>query len=239
MAIATSSCRRTNPPEAAAPLPPRGATLVARRSRFHGVCLRGLAALSLGCAATLAQADAVGTLREFVRDVKTGKSAFTQTVTSADGARRKTSSGSFEFSRPNQFRFSYTKPFEQVIVADGVKVWIFDADLNQASSRKLGTAIGATPAALLAGASLDADFELKNDGARDGLEWALATPKAKDGAFTAMRVGFKGSLLSQVEITDSFGQRSLLRFSDFAANVSLDATRFRFTPPVGADVIEQ
>ena len=108
-----------------------------------------LATLLVSCA--LAHADAVDKLREFVRDVKTGKATFTQTVTSADGARRKTSSGSFEFARPNRFRFDYAKPFVQVIVADGVKVWIFDADLNQASSRKLGAAIGSTPAALLAG----------------------------------------------------------------------------------------
>lgn len=187
----------------------------------------------------LAQADAVEQLREFVRDVKSGQARFVQTVTSADGARKRISSGSFEFQRPNRFRFSYMKPFEQVIVADGVKVWIFDADLNQASSRKLASAIGSTPAALLAGNSLDAEFELKNDGTREGLDWALATPKAKDGAFQSMRVGFRGKELVMVEISDSFGQTSLLRFSDFASNVALSAERFRFTPPAGADVIEQ
>ena len=187
----------------------------------------------------LAQADAVEQLREFVRDVKSGQARFVQTVTSADGARKRISSGSFEFQRPNRFRFSYMKPFEQVIVADGVKVWIFDADLNQASSRKLASAIGSTPAALLAGNSLDAEFELKNDGTREGLDWALATPKAKDGAFQSMRVGFRGKELVMVEISDSFGQTSLLRFSDFASNVALSAERFRFVPPAGADVIEQ
>ena len=187
----------------------------------------------------LAQADAQQQLREFVRDVKSGQARFTQTVTSADGARKRISSGSFEFQRPNRFRFNYTKPFEQVIVADGAKVWIFDADLNQASSRKLASAIGSTPAALLAGNSLETEFDLKNDGASEGLEWALATPKAKDGAFQSMRVGFRGKELVMVEISDSFGQTSLLRFSDFASNVVLSAERFRFTPPAGADVIEQ
>ena len=187
----------------------------------------------------LAQADAQQQLREFVRDVKSGQARFTQTVTSADGARKRISSGSFEFQRPNRFRFNYTKPFEQVIVADGAKVLIFDADLNQASSRKLASAIGSTPAALLAGNSLETEFDLKNDGASEGLEWALATPKAKDGAFQSMRVGFRGKELVMVEISDSFGQTSLLRFSDFASNVVLSAERFRFTPPAGADVIEQ
>lgn len=197
-----------------------------------------LLALMLSFAAT-ARADAVDTLREFVRDVKTGQAAFSQTVTSADGARKKTSSGDFEFSRPNRFRFSYTKPFEQLIVADGEKVWIYDTDLNQASSRKVAQALGSTPAALLAGASLEPDFMLKAEPSRDGLEWALATPRAKDGAFQSMRVGFKGKQLAVVEIVDSFGQRSRLDFQRFTANAAVAPERFRFVPPAGADVIEQ
>jgi len=186
-----------------------------------------------------AWADPAQTLREFVRDVKSGKAAFTQTVSSGDGARTKTSSGSFEFMRPNRFRFHYTKPFEQLIVADGQKVWIYDTDLNQASSRKLTQALGATPAALLAGGSLEQDFVLSSEPPRDGLEWALATPRAKDGPFQQLRVGFRGKLLSAVEILDSFGQRSKLQFSAFEPNVPLAAELFRFTPPAGADVIEQ
>ena len=200
---------------------------------------RTLFGLTLLCTALAAQADAVDNLRDFVRDVKSGRSAFSQTVTSTDGARKKTSSGQFEFLRPGRFRFNYTKPFEQLIVADGVKVWIYDADLNQASSRKLAQALGATPAALLTGASLDTDFVLTPQPAKDGLDWALAMPKAKDGPFQSMRVGFKGRELSAVEIVDSFGQRSLLQFSRFEPNVALDAGRFRYTPPAGADVIEQ
>lgn len=198
-----------------------------------------VAAAALSLSAWAAHADAVDSLRDFVRDVKTGQAKFTQTVTSADGARTKTSSGSFEFQRPNRFRFAYAKPFEQLIVADGQKVWIFDADLNQASSRKLSQALGSTPAALLAGGALESEFELKAEPARDGLTWALATPKAKDGPFQSMRVGFRGKELAAVEITDSFGQRSRLVFSEFGANVALPQDRFRFVPPAGADVIEQ
>jgi outer membrane lipoprotein carrier protein len=186
-----------------------------------------------------ARADAVDTLREFVRDVKSGQAAFTQTVTSTDGARKKVSSGQFEFARPNRFRFTYIRPFEQVIVADGQKVWIYDADLNQASSRRIAQALGATPAALLAGGSLDEEFLLAPQPSRDGLDWALATPRAKDGPFQSMRVGFRGKELAAVEITDSFGQLSLLQFSGYQANTPVVAERFRFVPPAGADVIEQ
>jgi outer membrane lipoprotein carrier protein len=195
---------------------------------------------ALGFAVSIAAPAApVDTLREFVRDVKSGHAQFTQSVTSPDGAKKKASSGSFDFARPNRFRFAYAKPFEQTIVADGEKVWIYDRDLNQASSRRIGQALGATPAALLAGGSLDKDFDLSNLPARDGLEWAEAKPKAKDGAFQSVRVGFRGKDLAALEIIDSFGQKSLLRFEAFAANASIAAETFRFTPPAGADVIEQ
>jgi outer membrane lipoprotein carrier protein len=200
---------------------------------------RLLLAVSLGLAAIAAHADAVDTLKDFIRDVKTGRAQFTQTVTSPDGAKKKTSTGSFEFSRPNRFRFVYAKPFEQVIVADGQKVWIYDADLNQASSRKFSAALGATPAALLAGGSLDKDFDLAALPARDGLDWASATPKANDGAFKSVRVGFRGKELAALEIVDAFDQRSLLQFSQFTAGVGFGAETFQFKPPAGADVIEQ
>lgn len=200
---------------------------------------RALAAVLFTLSSLAAHADDVDTLRDFIRDVKTGRAQFTQTVTSPDGAKKKSSSGSFEFARPNHFRFAYAKPFEQLIVADGQKVWIYDADLNQASSRKFSSALGATPAALLAGGSLDKDFDLAPLPAKDGLAWVQATPKVKDGAFKSVRVGFRGKDLAAVEIVDAFDQRSLLQFSQFAAGVALAPEAFRFTPPAGADVIEQ
>jgi outer membrane lipoprotein carrier protein len=196
-------------------------------------------ALALVSAGFAARADAVDTLRGFIRDVNSGRAQFTQTVTSPDGAKKKTSAGSFEFWRPNRFRFAYAKPFEQLIVADGQKVWIFDADLNQASSRKFTSALGATPAALLAGGSLDKDFDLVALPLKDGLDWVQANPKLKDGAFKSVRVGFRGKDLAAVEIVDAFDQRSLLQFSQFAPGVSFAADAFHFTPPAGADVIEQ
>ena len=188
---------------------------------------------------TSARADAVAALRDFVRDVKSGRAGFTQTVTSVDGGRTKVSRGSFEFARPNRFRFEYTVPFQQQIVADGTKVWIYDADLNQASSRRIAQALGSTPAALLAGGSLEQDFSLSAAPSQGGIDWVLATPRVTDGTIRSMRVGFRGQELAAVEITDSFGQRSLLQFSGFAANVAVSPGQFRFVPPAGADVVEQ
>jgi outer membrane lipoprotein carrier protein len=199
--------------------------------------LQALAAVLLALGLQAAQADAVDTLRAFTRDVKTGSASFTQTVTSPDGARKKTSSGSFEFSRPNRFRFAYSKPFEQVIVSDGSKVWLHDIDLNQVSVRLLDQAIGGTPAALLAGGSLEKDFELVAQPAKDGLDWVQATPRTKDGSVTQLRVGFRGKELAALEIVDAFGQRSQLLFSAVQQGLALPAERFRFVPPPGADVI--
>jgi outer membrane lipoprotein carrier protein len=198
-----------------------------------------LVACALAVASFGARADAVDTLKDFVNNVKTGHAAFTQVVTSPDGAKKKSSSGTFDFARPNRFRFAYAKPFEQLIVADGQKVWIYDADLNQVSSRKFTQALGATPAALLAGGSLEKDFVLSALPSQAGLDWAQAIPKAKDGAFQSVRIGFKGKDLSALEIVDSFGQRSLLTFTQLTPNVPMAPEHFKFTVPQGADVIEQ
>ena len=197
-------------------------------------------AVALAAAALAARADAVDTLRAFVRDARSGRADFAQTVTSPDGKRTKTSSGRFEFERPNRFRFEYTKPFEELIVGAGRKVWIYDADLNQVSSRKVDQAIGATPAALLAGASLERDFELQPLPDADGMSWVQATPRHMEGSTVqGLKVGFRGNELAAIEITDSFGQRSRIAFGNLATNVALPARDFEFKPPAGADVIEQ
>lgn len=201
--------------------------------------LRAAALAGLALAGAAARADAVDTLREFVREVKSGRAAFTQTVSSPDGAKKKSSSGSFEFVRPNRFRFAYAKPDEQLIVADGQKVWLYDVELQQVSVRAMDNALGATPAALLAGSGLEQDFELKALPSAQGLDWVQAAPKLKDAGVQSLRIGFKGKTLAAVEIVDGFGQRSLLQFSELAPNVALPPERFRFVPPPGVEVLAQ
>ena len=195
-----------------------------------------VAALWLACAS--AWASATDELRDFVRTVKSGKSTFTQTVTSPNG-KQKLSSGSFEFARPNRFRFIYEKPYAQTVVGDGTKVWIFDPDLNQASSRKLGDALANTPAALIVSNDIDKVFTLADQPSKDGIDWVLATPKQAEGTVRALRVGFKAHALAQLEIDDSFGQKSMIVFNGFEPNAKLAADAFVFTPPKGADVSEQ
>ena len=198
-----------------------------------------------------AHADALQSLETFVKTVKSGRAAFTQTVTSppreGQTARSKTSSGSFEFQRPSRFRFVYTKPFEQTIVADGQTLWLYDVDLNQVTSRLQKDALGSTPAALVAAApdlaALRADFDLKNGADKDGLQWVEATPKTKDGQLASVRVGLKpsdkGPELAALEILDSFGQRSVLSFTKVEVNPVMPAESFQFKPPAGADVLRQ
>lgn len=195
--------------------------------------------IALLMASGAVRADAVDTLRGFVRDVKTGRAAFTQTVTSPDGKRTRTSGGRFEFARPDRFRFAYAKPFEQLIVGDGQKVWIYDPELQQASVRPMSQALGTTPAALLTGTTLDRDFELSALPARDGLEWAQARPRRADAGFELLRVGFAGRQLAAVEIVDGFGQTSVLRFSQVEQGVELPPETFRFTLPAGAELLTQ
>lgn len=201
--------------------------------------MKALLGALLLAAAGAAQADAADALREFARDAKTGRAAFTQVVTSADGSKKRSSSGSFEFARPNRFRFAYTKPYEQLIVGDGQSVWLHDVDLQQVTVRPMDRALGATPAALLAGGSLERDFDLKPLPAADGIDWVQATPREKTDPSTiqSLRVGFKGKTLAALDLVDSFGQRSLLTFSDLVLNGSIAPEAFRFTPPKGVEVL--
>lgn len=197
-------------------------------------------------ASVSARADGLADMAAFLRDVKSAQSSFTQVVTSPKRtnetvARSKTSSGKFEFLRPNRFRFEYTKPFEQSIVADGDTLWLYDVDLNQVTARKQKDVLGSTPAALIAAGtdirSLAAVFDLKSAPASDGMEWVDARPKGKDGQLQNVRVGFKQGQLAALEILDSLGQRSVLTFNDWQGNAPVKAERFRFDPPAGADVI--
>lgn len=183
--------------------------------------------------------DAMTALRDFVRQTRSGSAAFTQVVTPADGTRAKTSSGRFDFARPDRFRFDYLKPYPQLVVSDGRTLWMHDPDLNQVTVRRVDKALGATPAALLVGEDLTRDFTLAAQPDREGLSWVRATPKAADSSFQWMSIGFKGRELAVVEILDRFGQRTRVSLGGLQSNVDLPAERFRFVPPAGADVLEQ
>jgi outer membrane lipoprotein carrier protein len=150
-----------------------------------------------------------------------------------------TASGSFVFARPGKFRWTYEKPHKQLLVADGAKLWIHDPDLNQVTVKRIDKAISSTPAALLAGKDdITQLFTLRDAGAQDGLAWVEATPKEKDTGFERVRLGLKGRTLAAMELTDQLGGHTVLHFSELKANAAVPADAFRFTPPKGADVVE-
>lgn len=204
-----------------------------------GVALR--AAIAVFCVAGMAEAAGAATidrLRAFVRDTQTARAQFTQALVDKSGRTTQRADGEFLLERPGKFRWSVAKPYKQLIVGDGTRVWIYDEDLNQVIVRKVGDALGSTPAALLAGnQDVEKAFTWKDLPAANGLEWLSATPVSKETTFTEIRLGFDASGLAALELFDAFGQRSIVRFTGFERNPRLAPSLFVFEPPKGADVV--
>jgi len=186
----------------------------------------------------VAQGATIDRLRAFVRDTQTARAEFTQTVGGKDGRVSQTASGEFLLERPGKFRWAVAKPYKQLIVGDGQRVWIFDEDLNQVIVRKIGEALGSTPAALLSGnQDVERAFTWKDLPASGGLEWLSATPISTETTFAEIRLGFDAKGLAALELLDAFGQKSVVRFTSFERNPKLPPSSFTFAPPKGADVI--
>jgi len=185
-----------------------------------------------------AQGATIDRLRAFVKDTQTARADFTQTVADKDGRVAQTASGEFLLERPGKFRWTVQKPYKQLLVGDGQRVWIFDEDLNQVIVRKIGEALGSTPAALLAGSQdVERAFTWKDLPSSGGLEWLSATPISKETTFAEIRLGFDAKGLAALELLDAFGQKSVVRFTGFERNPKLPPSSFAFTSPKGADVI--
>jgi len=175
----------------------------------------------------------------FNHDTKSATGRFEQRVMDRAGKVVDRGSGSFAFARPGKFRWVYEKPHPQTLVADGQKLWIYDPDLQQVTIKRMDQAISSTPAALLAGREdITALFSLRDAGTADGLEWVEATPKTPDTGFDKVRLGLKDKQLAAMELFDQLGGHSSLRFSELKPNAPVPADAFKFTPPKGADVIE-
>jgi outer membrane lipoprotein carrier protein len=186
----------------------------------------------------MALASGVDSLQSFLQHSRTIRAQFTQTVQDRNGKQVQNASGVMQFSRPGKFRWVYEKPYAQLIVGDGVKVWMYDADLNQVTVRKLDQALGSTPAALLAGDNeIERNFDLIDGGRRDGLEWVEASPKTQGGSFEKIRLAFRDGTLAAMELRDHFGQTTTIRFVQLEMNPKLAAKLFVFAPPAGADVV--
>ena len=203
--------------------------------RVRGLLL-SLAILTLSAGG--ARAAGLEALRNFIAATTTAQGEFQQKVFDRKHKLTQEASGSMAFLRPGKFRWTYAKPYAQLIVGDGEKVWVYDEDLNQVSVRRLDRALGSTPAALLAGSKdFERAFKLSDKGEKDGLEWVEAVPREKESNFEMIRMGFGFSGLEIMELADSFGQTTVLKFTALRRNPKLNAALFTFVPPKGADVI--
>ena len=197
-----------------------------------------LVAMIMLSAPVPANASGLAQLKAFVEGAKTGRTTFRQSVIPKGREQAQVSSGTFTFARPGRFRWSYEKPYEQLIVGDGAKLWIYDRDLNQVTTHKQDVSLGASPAALLSGDNtLDRNFEVVDAGASDGLEFVDARPRAPESGVERVRIGFRDNLPRTMELHDTFGNVTTLTFDSFERNVKLDAAQFVFVPPKGADVV--
>ncbi|HEY4037317.1 MAG TPA: outer membrane lipoprotein chaperone LolA [Burkholderiaceae bacterium] len=207
--------------------------------------LRCFAAVLLACGVPVAHADSLQQLHEFLSQTSSARGDFSQKAGNPVGGKdsasraRQQSEGSFAFSRPGKFRWSTAKPYQQTIVSDGAKLYVYDPDLNQVTVKKLKGAIPASPASILFGSNdFERDFQVSNDGERDGVQWIVAKPRSQDSSFDKIRIGFRDGLPVAMELADSFGQTTELRFSGVQRNARIDAAQFHFDPPKGADVLE-
>lgn len=188
----------------------------------------------------IAPAASVDALKALLNQTTTAKASFAQVVRDKNQKTLQQSSGRMEFSRPGRFRWEYLKPYEQTIVGDGSRLWIYDKDLNQVTVRKLDRALGASPAALLAGSNeIEKSYALTAAGSEGGLDWLEAVPRTQDTAFERIRLGLSKGGLEAMELKDQFGQTTMIKFSDLQRNVKIPPESFRFTPPKGADVISE
>jgi outer membrane lipoprotein carrier protein len=193
-----------------------------------------------GLLAFPAHAGPIEKLRAFIEQTRSARAIFTQTVADSSGKISQQSSGTVQFQRPGRFRWTYSKPYEQLIVGDGENLWVYDKDLNQVTQRKLGKALGSSPAALLAGADdVEKYFSLNALGKKGKLDWLEVRPYDEDSLFDKVRMGFNRNTLEVMELYDHFGQKTIIKLSRLERNPVTPADTYTFTIPEGADVVTE
>ena len=181
---------------------------------------------------------AIDRLHAFFKDVQSLQGDFTQTTFDQHNQIRERAQGSFAIQRPGKFHWDYQSPYQQLIVSNGKKVWLYDSELEQVTIKKLNEAVGNAPAQLLSsGDSLASSFTTTEIGEIDDLEWVELTPREKNTSFEQIRLGFDAHDLRAMELIDNFGHTTRLAFSHLQHNPRLAASFFDFTPPPGIDVI--
>lgn len=185
-------------------------------------------------------AGSIEKFRAFIEETRSARAGFSQSVADASGQVTQKASGSVQFERPGRFRWTYDKPYEQLIVGDGQTLWIYDKDLNQVTRRKLDKALGSSPAALLAGSDdIDKHFSLNALGVKKQLDWLEVRPLDEDSLFDKVHMGFRGITLEVMELYDHFGQKTTIRLSNLQRNPRSGPETYKFAVPEGADVVSE
>jgi outer membrane lipoprotein carrier protein len=182
--------------------------------------------------------DATRLVEAFVNDITTLQGRFEQSLMDADGEVLERTSGTLEINRPGQFRWSYSTPYEQLLIADGLNIWSYDVDLAQVTVKPQQAALANTPALLLGG-SKDALQQFNNEGSfvEAGTTWVQLSPKNTDSGFLRVELGFKDDQLSRMVFRDNLEQTTLVALYDVAINVPFESDHFNFQVPDDVDVV--
>lgn len=193
---------------------------------------------SAAAAAATQAPNGIQSLQRFFTDVNRYTARFDQVVLDETGAKIQESKGRLWIERPNKFRWDYETPYKQLIISDGERLWVYDEDLKQVTVRPLKGGLLDTPAVLLSGkGGLEDQFEVKEAGAENNVDWVDLFPKRKDSGFEKVRIGFERGHLRRLDLLDGLGQTTRYVLTDGLENKPIGASRFIFTPPPGVDVV--
>ncbi len=201
-------------------------------------CCRLLTALAAILLSAIANANGIAQLQHFLEQTRSLETRFQQTLIDETRTVRDRSAGFFYLQRPGHFRWDYSGPEGQQIIADGERVWLYDVELAQVTVRPQSEVLGSSPAMLLStDEPVEKGFQIKELSTRDGLEWVELLPRDQQNNSSTVRLGFQDNLLRGMEFVDGFGQTTTFRFSTIRSNLEIDPERFRFVAPPGVDVI--
>jgi|HubBroStandDraft_3_1064219.scaffolds.fasta_scaffold46345_2 outer membrane lipoprotein carrier protein len=188
--------------------------------------------------ATTSFASPTSEVEKYLSGLATWSADFKQTIDDGNGKVVRSAAGKLYLQKPGKFRWDYSEPSEQLILADGKQIWFYDKDLQQANVRNMDASLANTPAVLLSGGgSLSSQFDVTALPPTDGLEWYQLIPKHPDTDFQLVRIGFRNGDLSSMFLADKLNQVTQLTFTNSKRNAKFAPDLFTFVPPPGVDVI--
>ncbi|MCV6637972.1 outer membrane lipoprotein chaperone LolA [Candidatus Albibeggiatoa sp. nov. NOAA] len=180
-------------------------------------------------------------LAVFLRDLSTLQADFVQRLYADTGELLEETEGQMYIQRPDYFRWAYQVPYQQLIVADGKLVWIYDEDLEQVTIKDFDTALGKTPALLLSSSQprVEQDFNVSKLDSQSEYTRLQLEPKEEDAPFEKIILTLNGQALRGLDLVDNLGQTTTMHFKNMQRNQKLDKALFQFVPPEHVDIIDE